>query len=201
MKVPPLRPGLVFQNPLQGMEVRVLETPDDTAGTRFRLEVRVAPFRGEGAVAEHLHTTARERFRVLAGRARYRLGGVEGELSAGESIDMPAGIAHVHPWNIGSEELVFEQEGHLDPPDREKANAALIALATLFGLAREGKVNAAGLPNLLQLAVIVTTTMPATFVTSVPMAAQRLLFPALAAVGRGLGYRPWYARHWETPER
>ncbi|MDX1997196.1 MAG: hypothetical protein SF066_05710 [Thermoanaerobaculia bacterium] len=44
--------------------------------------------------------------------------------------------------------------------------------------------------------MIVTTTMPATFVTSVPIAAQRLLFPALGALGRLARYRAWYPRHW-----
>jgi hypothetical protein len=68
-------------------------------------------------------------------------------------------------------------------------------VVTLFGLARDGKVNKAGLPNPLQLAVLVHSMMPYSYLDGMPVPVQTALFSSLAALGRALGYRATYARY------
>jgi mannose-6-phosphate isomerase-like protein (cupin superfamily) len=181
-----------FENPKQGQRVRFLTLPAQTGGRGFTLEYVYRPFTGETAVPAHIHTAATETFEILAGEARYRLGRQEGSARRGDRIVLPAGVAHVHPWSVSAEELHVRQTTEVDSPDSAGLVASLQALVTLFGLASAGKVNDKGLPNLLQLAVLIRSTMPATYIAGIPIAAQRLLFGGLARVGQALGYRTAY---------
>jgi mannose-6-phosphate isomerase-like protein (cupin superfamily) len=181
-----------FENPKQGQRVRFLTLPAETGGRGFTLEYVYRPFTGETAVPAHIHTAATETFEILAGEARYRLGRKEGTARKGDRIVLPAGVAHVHPWSVSADELHVRQTTEVDPPDSAGLVASLQALVTLFGLATAGKVNDKGLPNLLQLAVLIRSTMPATYIAGIPITAQRLLFGGLARLGVALGYRTAY---------
>jgi mannose-6-phosphate isomerase-like protein (cupin superfamily) len=181
-----------FENPRQGQRVRFLVLPGETGGRGFTLEYVYRPFTGETAVPAHIHTTAQETFEILSGEARYRIGRETGSARRGERIVMPAGVPHVHPWSVSAEELHVCQTTEVSTPDTAGLVASLQALVTLFGLATAGKVNGKGLPNLLQLAVLIRSTMPATYIAGIPIAIQRMLFGGLARVGEALGYRTAY---------
>jgi len=184
-----------FVNPRQGQRARLLTLPGETGGRGFVLEYVYRPMSGETAVPAHLHPRATETFEILSGRGRYRLGSTEGRLGPGEQIVMPAGVPHVHPWSDSAEELHVRQTAVVDPPDPDGLVASLQALVTLFGLAAAGKVNRQGLPNPLQLAVALHSTMPATYLASPPIPLQRFLVGALAGLGRVLGYRTAYPEY------
>ncbi|HMV33352.1 MAG TPA: cupin domain-containing protein [Gemmatimonadales bacterium] len=181
-----------FENPRDGQRVRVLALPSPEAPGRFVLEYVYRPHSGEQAVAPHLHPRATETFEILAGRARYRLGGETREADAGERIVMPPGIPHVHPWSIGDAPLHVRQTGETAPADPRGIRASIQAQITIFGLAAAGRVNAAGLPGLLQLAVLVDEAMPATYLAGPPRLVQRVLFGLLGGLGRLAGYRAGY---------
>ena len=53
--------------------------------------------------------------------------------------------------------------------------------------------------SLLQVAVIIQTTMPATYLAGVPVALQRMVFALLGKMGRGLGYRAAYPEYGVLP--
>ena len=63
---------------------------------------------------------------------------------------------------------------------------------TLWGLARDGKTNDKGVPNVLQAAVIAREYEQEYRLISPPQAVQRVLFGSLGAVGLSLGYRGRY---------
>ena len=184
-----------FENTLMGQRARLVTLPSETGGRRFVLEYINRPFTGEHAVPSHLHPVYTETFEILAGRARYRLGTDERRAGPGDRIVLPAGVAHVHPWSDSDEELHVRQTAEAEPPDLLGLTASLQAAITIFGLARAGKVNQKGLPGLLQLAVLVDATMPATYLAGPPILLQRLLFKALGSLGRLLGYRTAYAEY------
>lgn len=184
-----------FKNPHDGQQFRIVALPTPSAPGRFVLEYRYLPFRGETAVPAHLHPTATESFEILAGRARYRLNGIEGLLGPGDRIVMPPGLPHVHPWSASDEPLHVRQTGVTDPADPAGILASIQAQITIYGLAREGRVNRAGLPNLLQLAVLVRAAMPATYLAGIPIGVQRGAFRMLAALATPFGYRTGYARY------
>lgn len=184
-----------FENPRQGQRVRFLTLPAETGGRGFILEYIYRPFSGETAVPAHIHTAATETFEILSGQARYRVGSEEGNAQQGGRIVMPAGVPHVHPWSVSAEELHVRQTTEVDPPDSAGLLASLQALVTLFGLATAGKVNQKGLPNLLQLAVLIRSTMPATYIAGIPIAVQRAVFGGLARLGHARGYRTAYRQY------
>lgn len=184
-----------FDNPRDGQKVRVLALPSPGAPGRFVLEYIYQPRAGERAVAAHLHPNATETFEILAGRARYRLGRETRGAEAGDRIVLPAGVPHVHPWNCGDSPLHVRQTGETLPPDPRGIRASIQAQITIFGLAAEGRVNADGLPGLLQLAVLVDEAMPATYLAGPPRLAQRVLFGLLGGLGRLAGYRAGYLEY------
>src|SRR4030095_7080119 len=100
----------------------------------------------------------------------------EGTAGPGDRVVMPAGIPHVHPWSDSAEELHVRQTATANPADLRGLTASLQGAITIFGLARAGKVNGKGSPNLLQIAVIIREAMPATYLAGAPVWMQRMLF-------------------------
>jgi hypothetical protein len=67
-------------------------------------------------------------------------------------------------------------------------------IETLFGLAREGHVNAKGMPNLFQLALPAQEFSDVIVFRKPPPSVQRAVFSAVAPIARRRGYRATYAR-------
>jgi mannose-6-phosphate isomerase-like protein (cupin superfamily) len=86
-----------------GSIVRELIQTADGAGNQSLAEA-VVPAGGE--TIEHLHRRSEEIYRFVSGRGRIRVGGEEGEVEAGDSVLIAAGIAH-KLWNTGPEPLVL----------------------------------------------------------------------------------------------
>ncbi len=184
-----------FENPNVGQRSRIVTLPGETDGRRFVLDYVNKPFAGEHAVPAHVHTAYMETFEILKGRARYRLGSETKTAVAGDRVIMPPLVPHVHPWSDSDEELHVRQVADANPADLRGLNASLQAAITIQGLAKAGLVNAKGLPNLLQLGVLIETTMPATYLAGPPIALQRLLFGALGWMGRVAGYKTAYQEY------
>jgi|CXWL01.1.fsa_nt_gi mannose-6-phosphate isomerase-like protein (cupin superfamily) len=190
-----MRTGTVIENPVTGQRMELLASPEDTGGRSFRASWEIPAHSGREGVPEHFHPTASERFTITAGQARYRLGGIEADLSPGQSVDMPAGVPHIHPWSTSDEPLHYTQEATVGVPDVALLDRSLDGLATMFALAREGKVNRLGVPGPLQMAVLGNYIKPGTYLAVMPVLLQRVVLPALAAVGYVCGLRPHYPRH------
>lgn len=73
-------------------------------------------------------------------------------------------------------------------------------VGTFFGLARDGKCDAKGVPRPLQLAVSARGYRDVMEVASPPPAVQALLFGPMAAIGRARGLKPSYERYLESDE-
>ena len=184
-----------FENPNVGQRSRIVTLPGETGGRRFVLDYVDKPFAGEHAVPPHVHTAYTETFEILKGRARYRLGTETRTAVPGDRVVMPPMVSHVHPWSDSAEELHVRQTADASPADLAGLNASLQAAITIQALAKAGRVNAKGLPNLLQLGVLIETTMPATYLAGPPMALQRVLFAALGWMGRAAGYKTAYPEY------
>jgi quercetin dioxygenase-like cupin family protein len=184
-----------FDNPNVGQRSRFVTLPSETKGTRFVLEYINQPFAGEQAVPPHIHTAVTETFEILRGRARYRLGSETNTARAGDRVIMPPMVPHVHPWSDSHDELHVRQIAESSPPDLPGLNAGIQAAITIQGLAKAGRVNSKGLPNLLQLGVLIDETMPATYLAGPPMALQRVLFGTMGWLGRLAGYKTSYPEY------
>lgn len=190
-----LKGGDMIENPVMGQCILFCKLAPDTQGAFVEVEYFNKPFTGRGAAPAHFHPSMTERFEILAGRARYRLDKQEHEAQPGDVLTFPRRVPHLHPWSISDEELHVRQTTLPDQPDIAALELAGAPLVTLFGLARDGKVNKDGLPNLLQLAVLVHSMMPYAYLDGMPIVAQEWVFGALAVVGRVLGYRASYPQY------
>jgi hypothetical protein len=173
--------GQSLNNPYTGERIIFRQTSADTRGEVVEFEHYMSP-RSAPTFSEHVQLNQEERFEIISGAARYRLNGVDAQAQAGETVRVPAGAFHINCWNAGPDEL------HLRHSLRP-ALGADIFFETMFTLAQNGKTNAKGEVNLLQLAVIGSGIESQTYAAGLPIALQRLGLPLLATIGRWMGYR------------
>ena len=90
------RAGQTVENPATGERITFLETAADTGGELLVMEsVWTRP--GHRA-AEHVHPGMEERWRVLDGRAAFRIDAEEREAGPGDEVVAPPGTPHL-AWN------------------------------------------------------------------------------------------------------
>jgi mannose-6-phosphate isomerase-like protein (cupin superfamily) len=179
------RRGQVFTNPVTGERAVLLTDPETHPDRTLVAHLFVSP--GGRVAAPHVHPGSTERFHVLAGRVGFQVGERRSELEAGQSCEVPPGTSHDW-WQIGTEEAQVLVE--VTPGER-----FVRIIGTTFGLARDGRVDARGLPHLLQAAVSLTAYRDTVVFASPPPLIQRLLFGALAPLGRLLGKQPVYPEY------
>jgi quercetin dioxygenase-like cupin family protein len=133
-----------------------------------------------GDVPAHVHPAQEERFEVLAGHVRFRVGGRTERANAGDRVVAPAGIRHSFK-NVGKTEarLRVEVEPALDLRGFLEEAAAL---------ARAGKYTRRGIPKgpraALELAELVDRYREVTVMAFPPIAMQRVLISPLARLQR-----------------
>lgn len=183
---PDLRPfelGEVLENPVTRERAVIVEFPWHNSAGRAVAEMTALV--GARVVGEHRHPGLRESFRVLEGELTVVRDGQRSILRAGERVDIEPG--EWHDWfNAADVDAIVRVE--VAPGERFAH-----MIETLFGLAREGHVNAKGVPDLLQLALTAQEFSDVIVFRQPPPAVQRLVFGALAPVARRRGYRPTYA--------
>jgi quercetin dioxygenase-like cupin family protein len=176
-----VRAGDTIESPVSGERVTFLATAAETGARLVRADVEVRPHGFATGNVEHVHTRQEERFEMREGHVTFRIDGVERRAGPGEVVIVPAGHRHKW-WNADDQPATFILEV-------EPALNFETILETMFGLARDGKVNRNGLPNLLQLAVIAQSA------EGYRNAIERALLGVLAFVGRLAGYRDRYERY------
>lgn len=172
--------GDVYENRVTGERAVVRGVVEEAGGGRAVVDLHVRP---HGAVAgEHVHDYIGESFEVLSGTIGFRLDGREEEVAGpARRVEIAAGVVHDW-WNAGEEEAHVRVEVH--PAERFE-----LMIATLYGLANDGRTNAKGMPNFLQLAVIAREFDREIRFVRPPRLVQRMVFGPLALLGRALGYQ------------
>lgn len=184
------RYGDFYENRITGEFAVVLRGDEDRSpGQSGLAHLTVRP---HGAVAgEHVHARITERFVVIAGVLGTRIDGVERELRAGEEATVAPGTPHDW-WNGGEDEASVIVE--VDGPD-EQALRFEAMIATIFGLANDGRTNSKGMPSPLQLALLAREFDDVITFTSPPRALQRPLFAVLGLLGRMRGLQGVYPQY------
>ena len=181
-----VRQGHVMDNPVSGEDRIVFtKTAQQTGGESFELEVFIRA--GAPGTPEMVHPHQDESFELLSGSLDFRIGGQERRLQAGESLLIPKGTPH-NWWNASDEEAHALVE--IRPALRSEE-----LFANIYGLCSEK----GALPNPLQLAVLVNEHWNEGYLTKPPLLVQKVMFGALAPVGRLLGYKAHYPKYsgWE----
>jgi len=171
-----------MENPVSGEDRIVFtKTAQQTGGELFELEVFVRA--GAPGTPEMIHPHQDESFKLLSGSLDFCIGGREQHLTAGESLVIPKGTPH-NWWNVSDEEAHALVE--LRPALRSEE-----LFANLYGLCSEK----GSLPNPLQLAVLINEHWNEGYLTKPPLLVQKVMFGALAPVGRLLGYKAHYSKY------
>ena len=95
------RAGQEVENPATGERIVFLRTAADTGGAA--VEMKATWRAGTRRTAPHVHPEAEERWEVLAGTVRFRIGDEETEGGPGAVAVAPPGTPH-EAWNAGSDE-------------------------------------------------------------------------------------------------
>ncbi len=172
-------PGEELIDPVRGQRLVFRRTAQETNGELIEVEVFYQP--ASIAPPVHLHPQQEERFEVLSGSITVCLNSQENIYCAGETFAIPAGVPHTM-WN-GS-----EAETHLLWQTQPALHTEAF-FEIMWRLAQAGKTNKAGVPNLLQLVVIMQRYRQEFRPVKPPLMVQNIMFTLLAPLGRLCGYR------------
>ncbi len=137
--------GQSIKNPISGETITFLATAADTDGERLEIELVLTP---DGHVpGAHVHPSQEERFEVLEGTMKFKLGLKTIVAEAGDVVVVPAGKAHR-----------FKNAWNADARARVTVTPALdmeYLFETAVALAEAGRTNRKGMPKPLDLALFV----------------------------------------------
>lgn len=172
-------------HPVTGERIVFRKRSRDTGGEFLEMNLYMAP--GGFLAAPHVHPSQEERFEISGAEVMFRVGGVERLYQPGEVVVVPAGTPHVW-WN---------------PSQTEAATLIRFTPAldtetffeTFFGLAANGKVNAKGMPNPLQMSVLARAYRREMQLPPPQGWILGAVALGLSPIGRLLGYRARYERY------
>jgi quercetin dioxygenase-like cupin family protein len=188
--------GEEIYNPVQQDRIIWRTTARETDGELLGADLIVSP---RGGNPLHVHPRQEERFKAISGTFGVQIGDEQRWLSEGEEAAVPPGTPH-RWWNDSDDE-----EAQVSVELRPALNSEVF-FETLYGLARDGKTDRNGVPNLLQQAAMLNgINSDEIYLASPPIPVQKAFLAVLAPLGRLLGYRDHYGKYspaedWERSE-
>jgi quercetin dioxygenase-like cupin family protein len=181
--------GQILSNPISGETIEFVHTAADTDGELLAIDLTLTP---DGHVpGTHVHPEQEERFEVLSGTMKFKLGFKTIIAGPGETVVVPAGKRHR-----------FSNAGDEDAHVRVEVRPALRMeqlFETTVALADEGRVMSSGMPRPLELALFVREYKREVRAPFPPAWVVRATTAPLAAMARRLGrderYRQTAAVH------
>jgi quercetin dioxygenase-like cupin family protein len=140
-----ITPGQTLENPVTGERFTFTHTAGSTNGELLAFDFALRP--GGAVPIPHVHPIQTERFEVVAGRMRFRIGLRTVLAGAGDVVEVAPGVAHSFA-NAGAEEARLRVEVR-------PALAMEDMFAEVVAMAEAGRMTRRGLPrNPLELAVL-----------------------------------------------
>ncbi len=164
----------VIENPISGERIVIRETGAQTGGELLSFDLFLP--QGAHVPAAHVHPVQEERFTVVAGRMRFRLGRRTIFAGPGQTVVVPAGRAH---W--------FGNAGTQTSHARVEVRPAL-RMEELFetteAMAGTGRLFGTRLPRLTDLALVMLEFQREIAVPNLPAPLVAALLAPLAWLGR-----------------
>ena len=175
--------GQTINNPVSGEQITFLQTAADTAGEMLEFELALSP---DGHVpGAHVHPEQEERFHVIEGTMKFRMGLRRITAQAGDTVVVPAG--RVHRFANGGDEVARCRVEVVPALDMEQL------LETTVELALEGNVTRKGMPKPLHLALFVRRFAREVRAPFPPAWMVRVVMAPLAALASRRGHGERYA--------
>jgi quercetin dioxygenase-like cupin family protein len=169
--------GQVLDNPQSGERFIFRKTAADTNGELLEFELVLQP--GGKVPGKHVHPQQTERFEVLEGTMKFKLGRKTIVAKGGDVVTVPPGKAHK-----------FENGGMTPAQVRVQVTPALKMeelFETVCQLAAEGRTLRSGMPKPLELALFVNQYRDEVEAPFPPAAIQRASLAPLAAIAKAHG--------------
>ncbi|HZC13569.1 MAG TPA: cupin domain-containing protein [Thermoleophilaceae bacterium] len=175
--------GQILDNPVSGERITFRKTAADTDGELLEFDLDLAP---DGQVpGKHVHSKQEERFEVLSGTMKFKMGRKTVIAEAGDVVTVPAGVAH--KFSNGGDETA-----HVRVQVRPALKMEDL-FETAVALANEGRTNSKGMPKPLDFAVFVQEFGDEVQGAFPPVWVQRATMAPLAAIARKRGHAERYA--------
>jgi len=167
---PAVEPGQTLENPVTGERFTFLHTAASTGGELLAFELGLKP--GGAVPIPHVHPIQTERFEVVAGRMRFRVGFRHVIAEAGDVVEVAPGVMHGFA-NAGDEDARVLVEVR-------PALAMEEMFAEVVALAKAGRMTRRGLPrNLFDLASLARRYDQEAHAPFIGVGLQRLLLAPL----------------------
>ena len=165
-----ITPGQTIENPVTGERFTFTDTAASTGGELLAFELALRP--GGAVPIPHVHPIQTERFEVVAGLMRFRLGLRRRLAGPGDVVEVAPGVVHGFT-NAGDEDARVRVE--IRP-----ALAMEAMLADVVAMAQAGRMTRRGLPRSLRdLAVLARTYDREAHAPLLTVGLQRLLLAPL----------------------
>jgi quercetin dioxygenase-like cupin family protein len=175
--------GQILDNPVSGERIIFRKTAADTDGELLEIDLELAP---DGHVpGKHVHPVQEERFEVLSGTMKFKMGRKTRIAEPGDVVTVPAGQVHA-----------FENGGDETAHVRVEVRPALRMehlFETAVALANEGRTTSKGMPKPLDLALFVREFADEVQGAFPPGWVQQATMAPLAWVARKRGHAERYA--------
>jgi quercetin dioxygenase-like cupin family protein len=182
--------GQLIENPRSGERITFRETAAGTGGRRLVVDLELAPG-GRMPAGLHVHPEQEERFEVVRGRVRFRVGRERIVAGPGEVVVVRPGV--LHDWaNVGGKTALVRVEVR-------PALAMERLFETAIALAQEGRTFANGMPKPLDLALFVREFEREVQAAFPPLWVQRMVLAPLAWVAERRGHAARYRAEPATP--
>jgi quercetin dioxygenase-like cupin family protein len=170
-----ITPGQTLENPVTGERFTFIDTAATTGGELLSFELGLRP--GGAVPIPHVHPVQTERFEVVKGRMRFRLGLRTVVAGPGEVVEVAPGVMHG-----------FTNAGDGEARVRVEVRPALemeAMLADVVAMAHAGRMTPRGMPrNLLDLALLARTYDQEAHAPFLTVGLQRLLLAPLVLLAR-----------------
>jgi mannose-6-phosphate isomerase-like protein (cupin superfamily) len=171
--------GQTLENPASGERITLRQTAADTDGELLAIDLELpAGRRVPGGL--HIHPLQEERFEVVEGTMRFRMGGEQVVAGPGQVVVVPPGVKHDFA-NAGDEQALVRVE--VRPALKMEQ-----LFETAVGLAQQGRTMLGGIPRPLSLALFVQEFEDEVQAAFPPRWLQRLVLGPLAWLARSRGY-------------
>jgi quercetin dioxygenase-like cupin family protein len=175
--------GQTLDNPISGERITFRKTAADTAGELLEIDLELAP---DGHVpGKHVHPKQEERFEVLSGTMKFKMGRKTVVAEAGDVVTVPAGVAH--KFSNGGDETAHVRVQVTPALDMERL------FETAVSLAQEGRTLGNGMPKPLDLSLFVREFAEEVQGAFPPVWVQRASMAPLAWIARKRGHAERYA--------
>ena len=138
--------GQTLENPASGERITIRRTAAETNGELLAIDLGL-PAGGHVPGGQHIHPKQEERFQVVEGTMRFRMGRKRVVAGPGEVVVVPPGQKHDFA-NAGDEDALVRVE--VQPALRMEE-----LFETAVGLAQDGRTMMGGIPRPLDLALFV----------------------------------------------